>query len=52
MKWLGRRQSDNMEDRRGMSGGKIAAGGGVIGVIILLINMLLCMTLVKLLNST
>jgi uncharacterized protein len=41
MKWLGRRQSDNMEDRRGMSGGKIAAGGGVIGVIILLINMFL-----------
>lgn len=39
MKWLGRRQSDNVEDRRGMSGGKIAAGGGVIGVIILLINM-------------
>jgi predicted metalloprotease len=39
MKWLGRRQSDNVEDRRGMSGGKIAAGGGIIGVIILLINM-------------
>ena len=28
-----------MEDRRGMSGGTMAAGGGVIGVIILLINM-------------
>jgi predicted metalloprotease len=39
MKWLGRRQSDNMEDRRGVSGGKVALGGGVIGVIILLINM-------------
>ena len=39
MKWLGRRQSDNMEDRRGMSGGKLVAGGGIIGVIILLINM-------------
>ncbi|MHA3789316.1 KPN_02809 family neutral zinc metallopeptidase [Flavobacterium hauense] len=39
MKWSGRRQSDNMEDRRGVSGGKIVAGGGVIGVIILLINM-------------
>lgn len=39
MKWLGRRQSDNMEDRRGVSGGQVAAGGGVIGVIILLINM-------------
>ena len=39
MKWLGRRQSDNVEDRRGMSGGKLVAGGGIIGVIILVINM-------------
>ena len=39
MKWIGRRQSDNMEDRRGMSGGKVALGGGVIGIIILLINL-------------
>jgi predicted metalloprotease len=39
MKWLGRRQSGNMEDRRGVSGGQLAAGGGIIGVIILLINM-------------
>jgi len=39
MKWIGRRQSDNMEDRRGVSGGKVAIGGGIIGVIILLINM-------------
>lgn len=39
MKWSGRRQSDNMEDRRGISGGKIVAGGGIIGIIILAINM-------------
>ena len=39
MKWLGRRQSDNMEDRRGVSGGQVAVGGGIIGVIILVINM-------------
>lgn len=39
MKWLGRRQSDNVEDRRGMSGGKVALGGGVIGIIILLLNV-------------
>lgn len=39
MKWSGRRQSDNMEDRRGMSSGKLVAGGGIIGVIILVINM-------------
>lgn len=40
MKWKGQRKSENVEDRRGMSsGGKIAAGGGLIGIIILLINM-------------
>lgn len=39
MKWIGRRQSDNMEDRRGVSGGKLAVGGGLIGIIILLINV-------------
>ena len=40
MKWIGRRQSENVEDRRGMSGGgKAIAGGGVIGIIILLIQL-------------
>jgi predicted metalloprotease len=40
MKWIGRRQSDNVEDRRGMSsGGKTVIGGGIIGIIILLINV-------------
>lgn len=39
MKWGGRRQSENMEDRRGVSGGQVAVGGGIIGVIVLLINM-------------
>lgn len=39
MKWQGRRQSDNVEDRRGISGGKVALGGGVIGIIILLLNV-------------
>jgi predicted metalloprotease len=29
MRWRGRTQSGNIEDRRGMSGGKIAAGGGI-----------------------
>jgi predicted metalloprotease len=39
MKWIGRRQSDNVEDRRGMSGGgKTILGGGIIGIIILLLN--------------
>lgn len=39
MKWRGRQGSGNMEDRRGMSGGKLAVGGGAIGLIVLLINM-------------
>ena len=39
MKWKGRRQSDNVDDRRGMgSKGKIIAGGGLIGIVILLLN--------------
>ena len=39
MKWIGRRQSDNVEDRRGISGGgKTILGGGIIGVIILLLQ--------------
>lgn len=39
MKWLGRRGSSNVDDRRGLSGGKIAAGGGIIGVIFLIAQM-------------
>ncbi len=41
MKWEGRRESGNVEDRRGMSGGKIAAGGGLIAVIIVIAQMFL-----------
>ncbi len=42
MQWQGRRESDNVEDRRGMSGGgKLVAGGGIIGVIVLVINLFL-----------
>jgi uncharacterized protein len=39
MKWIGRRQSDNVEDRRTLAGGKVAVGGGIIGIIILLLNV-------------
>lgn len=40
MKWEDRRQSSNMEDRRGMgTGGKVLAGGGLIGVVFLIIQM-------------
>lgn len=41
MLWQGRRESSNVDDRRGMSGGRIAAGGGIIGVIALVLNFLL-----------
>ncbi|UOK41550.1 MULTISPECIES: KPN_02809 family neutral zinc metallopeptidase [Flavobacterium] len=40
MKWQGNRKSDNVEDRRGMStGGKTLVGGGIVGIIILLVNL-------------
>lgn len=40
MKWIGRRQSDNVDDRRGMSGGgKTLIGGGALGIIILLLKV-------------
>lgn len=37
MQWRGRRASTNVDDRRGISGGGVAAGGGVIGLIIYLV---------------
>lgn len=37
MKWTGRRESSNVDDRRGMSGGKLAAGGGIAGLVIYLL---------------
>ncbi|RKR11725.1 hypothetical protein C8C83_3471 [Flavobacterium sp. 90] len=39
MKWKGTRESDNVEDRRSISGGKVAVGGGIIGIVILLLNV-------------
>ena len=39
MKWQGRRQSGNVDDRRGMSTkGKFAAGGGIIAVIVIFLQ--------------
>lgn len=38
MKWLGRRGSGNIEDRRGMSGGGMALGGG--GILIAILGLL------------
>ncbi len=41
MKWQGRRGSSNVEDRRGISGGRMVAGGGIGTIVILLIIWLL-----------
>ena len=41
MQWRGRRQSTNVEDRRGVSGRGLAVGGGVGGVIMLVLYLLL-----------
>ena len=41
MLWQGRRQSSNVDDRRGIGAGGLAIGGGVIGVIALIINLLM-----------
>ena len=39
MKWRGREGSGNVEDRRGM-GGKVAIGGGLGGIIVLVLSLL------------
>lgn len=38
MKWTGRRESSNVDDRRGIGGGGLAVGGGIVGVIVLLVK--------------
>ena len=42
MRLDGQRESDNIEDRRGISGGGMAIGGGGIGVVILAVAIYLC----------
>ena len=40
MKWEGRRQSSNVDDRRGISGkGGLLAGGGIVGIIVVLLQL-------------
>jgi len=41
MRWQGRRRSDNVEDRRGISGRGLAVGGGLGGLIIVALYLLL-----------
>ncbi len=40
MKWLGRKQSDNFEDRGSGGGGRMVAGGGILTVIIIVVGLL------------
>ena len=40
MRWEGRRQSSNVDDRRGMRGkGGLIAGGGIVGIIVVLLQL-------------
>src|SRR5690554_4797809 len=40
MKWQGRRKSENVDDRRGMgSKGKLVVGGGIVAVIVILLQL-------------
>jgi predicted metalloprotease len=42
MRWMGGRESSNVDDRRGLStGGGVAVGGGIIGVIFLVVKLLM-----------
>lgn len=40
MRWRDRRESENIEDRRGISGGRIAVGGGLGTILILILALL------------
>jgi predicted metalloprotease len=40
MRWRGERQSSNIEDRRGLSGGKVAVGGGLGTLLVIIIALL------------
>ena len=41
MRWQGRRQSENVEDRRGIGGRGLAVGGGLGGLVIVVLYVLL-----------
>ena len=51
MKWQGREGSGNVEDRRGMSTGKMAIGGGIGTIVIVLLVLLLGGDPSQILNS-
>ena len=37
MQWQGERESENVEDRRGMGGGTMVAGGGIGTIVVVLL---------------
>ena len=39
MRWTGGRRSDNIEDRRGLGGGTLVAGGGIASIVVLLLAL-------------
>ena len=41
MRWIGGRESTNVDDRRGIGAGGLAVGGGIIGVIVVVLRLLL-----------
>lgn len=41
MKWIGKRESTNVDDRRGISGGAVAGGGGILAVLIYFVSTFL-----------
>ena len=41
MLWQGRRESENVEDVRGSGGRRLAVGGGIGGVILVVVYLLL-----------
>lgn len=42
MRWRGRRESSNVEDRRGIGGRTVAIGGGSLGFLLLILVVTLC----------
>jgi predicted metalloprotease len=52
MKWTGRQESGNIEDRRGLSRGGIIAGGGISGLILLVLALIFGVDPSQLLQQT
>lgn len=51
MRWKGHRESSNVEDRRGMSGGKLLTGGGIGAIIVVLLGMFFGVDLSELMST-